>query len=73
MKNIFILLFLAFTTWSNAQIINIPDVNFKNRLLNCASCAVHEDGANGADKNKDGEIQQSEAESIVKLFLPKGL
>ncbi len=70
MKNIFILLFLAFTTWSNAQIINIPDANFKNRLLNCASCAVHEDGANGADKNKDGEIQQSEAESIVKLFLP---
>ncbi|MBK7807130.1 MAG: T9SS type A sorting domain-containing protein [Saprospiraceae bacterium] len=70
MKNIFILLFLVFTTLSTAQIINIPDANFKNRLLTCAICAVHADGTNGADKNKDGEIQQSEAESIVKLLLP---
>ncbi|MBK9255059.1 MAG: T9SS type A sorting domain-containing protein [Saprospiraceae bacterium] len=70
MKNIFILLFLAFSTLSTAQIVNIPDANFKNRLLSCAICAVHADGTNGADKNNDGEIQQSEAESIVKLFLP---
>jgi Secretion system C-terminal sorting domain len=70
MKKILILILLAFSTWSTAQIINIPDVNFKNRLLTCAICAVHADGTNGADKNKDGEIQQSEAESIVKLFIP---
>ena len=48
---------LTFLT-SNAQIINIPDANFKARLI-----------ATGVDTNNDGEIQQSEALSVTDLYL----
>jgi Leucine-rich repeat (LRR) protein len=40
----------------SAQIIDIPDANFKNALI-----------AAGVDKNGDGEIQESEAESVKKI------
>ncbi len=40
--------------FSNAQIVNIPDANFKNRLLEL-----------GVDTNNDGEIQDTEAQSVV--------
>lgn len=49
MKKILLLLLLV-TGLSNAQIVNIPDANFKAKLI-----------ALGVDTSNDGEIQQSEA------------
>ncbi len=43
---------------ANAQIVEIPDSNFKQRLLNY-----------GVDSNNDGEIQVSEAEAVTILDL----
>jgi uncharacterized repeat protein (TIGR01451 family) len=65
-----ILILSAFS--ANAQIINIPDANFKNKLVNTA-CAtvtstwpqVHVD----VDANDDGEIQQTEAAAILSLTI----
>ena len=54
-------LFLVFAVigfTGNSQIISIPDANFKARLI-----------ATGVDTNNDGEIQQSEALSVVDLYL----
>jgi Leucine-rich repeat (LRR) protein len=50
MKNIFLLL-LLFAGIVNAQIINIPDANFKAKLIDL-----------GFDPNSDGEIQVSEVQ-----------
>ena len=61
MKNhylFFILLFVTLT--SNAQIVDIPDTNFKNALLNHDPII---------DTNNDGEIQESEAESVTVLYV----
>jgi hypothetical protein len=51
---IFCLVLVSFT--ANAQIVNIPDANFKSALLN------HDPVI---DTNNDGEIQQSEAEAVI--------
>jgi len=64
-----ILLLICF--YSQAQIVEIPDANFKNTLL--YDIVVDTDG-NGipdsyADTNHDGEIQVSEAESIITLIV----
>ncbi len=56
MKNPFFLLLLFIST-VNAQIVNIPDPQFKNALLN------HTNGI--IDTNGDGEIQVSEAQSYT--------
>lgn len=53
-KQIFFLLF--FTGIVNAQIVNIPDANFKNKLI-----------ALGVDTNSDGNIQQAEALAVTSL------
>jgi len=45
---------------ANAQIVNIPDENFKNALFNL-----------GVDLDNDGEIQISEAAAITELPLPE--
>lgn len=59
MKNIFILLLALFVfTFSNAQIIDIPDANFKNALIEV-----------GVDTNNDGEIQIVEAEDTTELIV----
>lgn len=55
MKKITFLL-LCMTWFSNAQIVNIPDANFKAALI-----------ADGVDTNMDGEIQESEALTEVNL------
>lgn len=61
MKKLYFLLFsLLVFSLSNAQIVNIPDPNFKNALLNHQPII---------DTNGDGEIQVSEAESINALFV----
>ncbi|WP_309640882.1 leucine-rich repeat domain-containing protein [Flavobacterium sp.] len=55
MKNIFLLL-LLFTGMVKAQIVTIPDANFKTKLI-----------ALGVDTNADGDIQQTEASSVTIL------
>ncbi|MCF6133341.1 DUF7619 domain-containing protein [Flavobacterium wongokense] len=60
MKNSIFLLFALFSfSLSNAQIVNIPDANFKTALLNYP----------GIDTNTDGEIQVSEALQVSYLHL----
>ena len=54
-----LLITLLFSVFANAQIVNIPDVNFKAGLI-----------ANGVDTNNDGEIQESEALLIISIIFP---
>jgi len=65
MKNVYsflVALLISFTI--NAQIIDIPDANFKNALVNTNCCNTG--GAwFDADFNNDGEIQVSEAIQIT--------
>lgn len=56
-KKIYLLL-LLFTGIVNAQIVNIPDTNFKARLIEL-----------GVDLNIDGNIQVSEAQAVTTLDL----
>ncbi len=58
MKNIYIIYALLICALSHAQIVNIPDTNFKNALLN------HDPVI---DTNGDGEIQVNEAEATLSL------
>ena len=59
---------------SNAQIINFPDPNFKSRLVNSFCADFDGDGSpdGDADTNDDGEIQISEAESVLGLYVNFG-
>ncbi|SRX72375.1 T9SS type A sorting domain-containing protein [Aequorivita antarctica] len=56
MKKLYIVIFLLVNTFLHAQIVNIPDINFKNAL-------IEED----VDTNNDGEIQVNEAEAVLNL------
>ncbi len=62
---------------ATAQNVNIPDNNFKNRLLiaNTANgFAKDENGANiQIDSNNDGEIQESEALNVYELYVNQAL
>lgn len=58
MKNITLLLLLFASIITQAQIVNIPDANFKDALLN------HDPVI---DTNGDGEIQEIEAEAVLQL------
>ncbi len=72
MKNLYVLFITLFVfTFSNAQIVNIPDANFKNALVNtlCVASGFQENPEWDADVNNDGEIQVSEAEAIVHLVI----
>ncbi|WP_104734460.1 T9SS type A sorting domain-containing protein [Hanstruepera ponticola] len=64
-----ILIALISFTFSQAQIVNIPDANFKNMLVNgnCVDTVGDRNGDEDADTNDDGEIQVSEAEAVLKL------
>ena len=64
-----LLVFLSFKSYT--QIINIPDSNFKNALVNDKVADFDGDGYpdNDADTNNDGEIQQSEADAVVGLTI----
>lgn len=55
MTKIASLLFILITFFFNAQIVNIPDANFKNYLLT---------GQSGVNTNGDNEIQVSEAQAL---------
>ncbi|MBD8082541.1 DUF7619 domain-containing protein [Chryseobacterium caseinilyticum] len=69
-KNYFLILLLLFSIFQ-AQIVNIPDAAFKNFLLTANfsnGYAKNQFGINIAiDTNNDGQIQQSEANNVVKL------
>ncbi|WP_284653750.1 DUF7619 domain-containing protein [Flavobacterium terrisoli] len=73
MKKLYALLVLLFTAvTTNAQIINIPDANFKAKLLAASPTADIAWGINGkikVDTNDDGEIQESEALLVIELNL----
>ena len=60
---------LLFTGMVKAQIVNIPDANFKNRLVNTLCVDTNNDGTfdTDVDSNNDGEIQISEALEVSKL------
>src|SRR5690606_36300480 len=60
MKHILLTLALLASFAGSAQIVNVPDANFKNALLNHNPVI---------DTNGDGEIQVSEAAVTLGLFL----
>ena len=75
MRKLYILFFLTIGFLGNAQIVNIPNANFKAKLLSASSInpiasSVIPDyngnvsSYNSIDSNGDGEIQVSEAEAI---------
>lgn len=70
MKNIAFLL-LFFTAIAPAQIVNIPDANFKTPLLNFPIVDSNGDGIadTDVDTNNDGQIQVSEAQAVTALEL----
>ena len=72
MKKIyFLLLVFCFGFSSFGQIVNIPDANFKARLLAASSTVQVTKNLAGVyfkvDSNNDGEIQQSEASEVSYL------
>lgn len=58
MKNLYSIAIFLFTFSIQAQIINIPDVNFKAKLI-----------ALGVDDNGNGEIEMAETVMVSTLFL----
>jgi uncharacterized repeat protein (TIGR01451 family) len=59
MKKLYPFLILAFLSFEcNAQIVNIPDAAFKNKLVTM-----------GVDTNNDAEIQVNEALAITSLYI----
>ncbi len=72
MKKIYCLLFLFCTVGVlQAQIVFIPDGNFKNKLLEASPSNIIAKDANGnnitIDTNGDNEIQETEALSVYEL------
>lgn len=65
--------FIVYTSICNAQIINIPDANFKIKLLGANTTNLIAKDLSGnyfkIDANNDGEIQQSEANNVSELSL----
>lgn len=66
---VFLLLSAHFCSF--AQIVNIPDMNFKNALLDslCVDTNGDDLGDADADINNDGEIQVSEAIAVTALIV----
>ena len=69
MKLLSTLLIILLGYQSYAQIVVIPDANFKNALVNTLCVDTDGDGTvdDDVDTNNDGEIQQSEA-NVVQLL-----
>ncbi|MCB0456489.1 MAG: T9SS type A sorting domain-containing protein [Flavobacteriaceae bacterium] len=70
MKTNYLFTFLSLILGSflvQAQIVNIPDANFKNALVNtnCVDIDGNGTGDDDVDTNNDGEIQVSEAEAVT--------
>lgn len=73
MKKKLLYLLLLFSGIASAQIVNIPDANFKNRLLTANTSNGIAKDENGVavkiDQNNDYEIQESEALLVWELSL----
>lgn len=70
--NKLIYLFILMPFWMNAQIVNIPDSNFKAKLLQADVTNEIAYGNNSfikIDSNNNGEIEVSEALQVTKLFV----
>ncbi len=71
MKTKIFFLLLAFTSLCKAQIINIPDANFKAKLLQSSPTNNIARNINGTnfkiDTNNNNEIEYSEAEMVFEL------
>ena len=74
MKKAIFLISLLICAVLNAQIVNIPDANFKAKLVSSSTTSSCAYNANNAlikvDANDDGEIQVSEANQVFTLWLP---
>jgi hypothetical protein len=59
----------------HSQIVDIPDVKFKDALLYSNCVDSNDDGIPDmdADLNNDGEIQTSEAEAVIGLYVDRHL
>lgn len=60
MKTFFIATLLCSYIVSHSQVVRIPDLNFKQRVI-----------ALGYDENSDGNIQVSEAQKVTKLYVDR--
>ena len=72
MKKLYItIVFLLGFYFSQAQIVDIPDVNFKDALVNfnVVDTTGNGLGDSTADTNGDSEIQVSEAEAVINLII----
>src|SRR5690606_11718894 len=71
MKKIYITPALLFCALSQAQIVNIPDANFKFSLVNEEVADLNGNNIydSDVDTNNDGEIQVAEAESVIGLLV----
>ncbi|WP_293871928.1 T9SS type A sorting domain-containing protein [Flavobacterium sp.] len=71
LKKLIPLFVLLFAVTAKAQIVNIPDANFKAKLLLASPTVEIAKGINDQwikiDANNDGEIQQSEADLVKYL------
>ncbi|HEX9826483.1 MAG TPA: T9SS type A sorting domain-containing protein [Flavobacteriaceae bacterium] len=70
MKHLYTFLLYFITVFAvEAQIINIPDANFKNALVNTFCVDTNGDYTldDDVDTNNDGEIQVAEAEAVTSL------
>jgi len=63
-----IVLLLVFF-FSQAQIVDIPDANFKWALVNWGVASLGNGIFEDVDTNDDGEIQISEAEAVIGLYV----
>jgi hypothetical protein len=71
MRNYYFVIAIFYSFFLNAQIINIPDANFKAKLLSASmfnTVAVNLSGFNfKIDSNNDNQIQVSEAQQVSYL------
>lgn len=69
MRFSFLIFLIVCGIGAQAQIVNIPDANFKNALVNEIVADTDGDGAidGPVDTNGDGEIQVTEAEAVFRL------
>jgi Leucine-rich repeat (LRR) protein len=71
MKTKILFVIISFTTFCNAQIVNIPNANFKTKLLSASPSNTIAKDLSGnyidIDLNNDNEIQNSEATQVSYL------
>ena len=69
MKLALLFIFLLSHCFASGQILNIPDVHFKNALVNLPCVDIGNDYTLDvdADSNDDGEISLQEAQAVTSL------